>query len=439
MKISIIGTGYVGLTSGVCLAEIGHQVTCVDTDDVKISNIQKGNLPIYEPNLEILLKKNLISDNIKFATDLKESISNSEVIFLALPTPENEKGLDTSCIENCVEEILEILKSEDSFKVIACKSTVPVGTNKKIQHILESRKILNIAVASNPEFLREGNAIYDFLNPDRIIIGAESQKAFSMIQKIYSEINANILFTDLCSAELIKLASNSLLATKISFINSLAIFSEKIGANIDLVSKGIGLDSRIGKHFLQAGIGYGGSCFPKDIRALALSAKEYGTPLDILEKTLEINTKQRLFFLEKIRNRIKSFKGKKIALWGLAFKQETDDIRESVAIYLAQNLLKEGAEIFAWDPKAIGKTEAFGNLKGKISYAKEMYECLDGADLLIIATEWEEFSNADLLKIKEKLKSPLLFDGRNILQRKNVEKAGIEYWEIGKVAPSNES
>ena len=431
MKISIIGSGYVGLTSGICLAEIGHQVTCIDIDEKKIATLQKGEIPIYEPQLKDLLEKNYSQKNIQFSSSLSPFIQEAEIIFLALPTPENKDGLDISYIEKATQDIVEIISPEDGYKVLTCKSTVPIGTNEKIQKIIETKKDLKIGIASNPEFLREGSAIIDFMNPDRIVIGTKEEKANFLLKKVYEPLNASILSTDIITAEMIKLVANSFLATKISFINSIAILCEKTKANIELVSKGIGLDPRIGPHFLKAGIGYGGSCFPKDIRCLALSAREYGNPLSILEEAQKINQEQGEYFFEKIQNQLKSLKGKKIALWGLAFKQETDDIRESVAIILAKKILEQGGELIVWDPKAIKNTKLHGNLEGSITYATEMYECLNQADALVIATEWNQFINANFVKVKEKLKNPIIFDGRNLLSKKTLEKIGFKYYNIG--------
>jgi len=391
MKIAIIGTGYVGLTTGTCFAEVGHEVICVDNNEEKVKTLLDGQIPIFEPGLEDLVKKNVAAGRLHFTTSTAEGVEKSEVIFIAVPTPPQPDGsVDLSFIEKVAREIAESLKPELGFRVIVDKSTVPVKTGEKVSETVKryAPEGVEFAVASNPEFLREGSAVDDLLNPDRVVFGANDHKAEDLLRRIYAPFNAPMLATDIESAELIKHAANSFLALKISYINAVGRICEKSGADIEKVAEGIGMDARIGRQFLNAGLGYGGSCFPKDIKAFIAISESLGYPFDLLKQVEDINAQQLELFLDKIRKKLWVLQEKKIALWGLAFKQNTDDVRESVAIKLAQKVLDEGAEITAWDPEAIGTSQKFGNLEGKIKYADEMYDCLDGADCLIIGTEW---------------------------------------------------
>ena len=435
MKISIIGTGYVGLTTGTCFAEVGHEVTCVDNNEEKIQMLLDGKVPIYEPGLEELVTKNVGAGRLKFTTSTKEGVRDGEVIFIAVPTPPQPDGsVDLSFIEKVAREIAESLTPELGYRVIVDKSTVPVKTGHKVADTVRRYAPggVEFGVASNPEFLREGCAVDDLLNPDRIVFGANDERALAFMRRIYEPFSAPVLVTDIESAELIKHAANSFLALKISYINSVARICEKSGGDIEKVAEGIGMDARIGRSFLNAGLGYGGSCFPKDIKAFIAISESLGYPFDLLKDVEQINESQLDHFLGMIREKLWVLQEKKIALWGLAFKQNTDDVRESVAIRLASRMLKEGAEITAWDPEAMGTAKRFGGLDGSIRYAEDMYACLDGADALVIATEWHHFANADLGAVTKRMRSPLIFDGRNLLNPQTVSDLGIEYYSVGR-------
>jgi UDPglucose 6-dehydrogenase len=435
MKISIIGTGYVGLTSGTCFAEVGHEVTCVDNNPEKVKSLLAGEIPIYEPGLEELVKQNVAAGRLKFTTSTEEGVRDGEVIFIAVPTPPQADGsVDLSFIEKVAREIAQCLTPETGYRVIVDKSTVPVKTGDKVEQTVRRYAPAGVefGVVSNPEFLREGCAVDDLLNPDRIVIGSNDERALAMMQKIYEPFVAPVLVTDINSAELIKHAANSFLALKISYINAVANICEASGADVEKVAEGIGMDKRIGRSFLNAGLGYGGSCFPKDIKAFIHISETLGQPFGLLKEVEKINHDQLDRFLNKIREKLWVFREKKIALWGLAFKQNTDDVRESVAIKLAQKMLKEGAILAATDPEAIGTAQKFGELSGDITYLEDLYATLDGADCLVIATEWPEFAKADLNEIKKRLRTPLIFDGRNLLDPKDVKAAGLEYVSIGR-------
>jgi UDPglucose 6-dehydrogenase len=435
MKISIIGTGYVGLTSGTCFAEVGHEVTCVDNNPEKVKTLLEGKVPIYEPGLEELVKSNVAAGRLKFTTSTEEGVRNSEVIFIAVPTPPQPDGsVDLSFIEKVAREIAQCLTPELGYRVIVDKSTVPVKTGDKVEQTVRryAPEGVEFGVVSNPEFLREGCAVDDLLHPDRVVIGSNDDRALAYMQKIYEPFVAPVLVTDINSAELIKHAANSFLALKISYINAVANICEASGADVEKVAECIGMDKRIGRSFLNAGLGYGGSCFPKDIKAFIHISETLGQPFGLLKEVESINAAQLDRFLNKIREKLWVFREKKIALWGLAFKQNTDDVRESVAIKLAQKMLKEGAIVAATDPEALGTAQKFGELTGDISFHEDMYATLDGADCLVIATEWPAFAKADLTEIKKRLRTPLVFDGRNLLDPKDVKAAGLEYISIGR-------
>lgn len=435
MKISIIGTGYVGLTTGACFAEVGHEVTCVDNDQDKINTLLDGKIPIFEPGLADLVAKNVGADRLNFTTSTEEGVQNGEAVFIAVPTPPQPDGsVDLTFIEKVAREIAECLKPNLGYRVIVDKSTVPVSTGRKVGETVRryAEPGVEFGVVSNPEFLREGCAVQDLLEPDRIVLGANDDRALAVMQKIYEPFVAPVLVTDVESAELIKHAANSFLALKISYINAVARICEKSGADIEQVAEGIGMDDRIGRSFLNAGLGYGGSCFPKDIKAFIAISESFGYRFDLLKQVEEINAAQRTLFLDKIREKLWVLQDKKIAVWGLSFKQNTDDVRESVALKLVAEMLEEGAEVIAWDPQAIESAKRFGNLAGKISYADDMYSCLDGAEALIIATEWPEFAHADLAEVSQRLRTPLVFDGRNLLDPSSAASQGLEYHSVGR-------
>ena len=432
MKITIIGTGYVGSVTGACLADLGNEVICLDIDKEKIERFRKGELPIYEPGLSDLVKRNVREGRLSFTTDKKKAIQGSDVIFIAVGTPSAPDGsVDMAFIESAAKDIGTFM---NSYKVIVDKSTVPVGTADKIREIIKGsqKEKHEFDLVSNPEFLREGNAIHDFMNPDRIVIGVDNGKAKSIMLSIYEGIERTgkpILVTDVKSSELIKYASNAMLATRISFMNEIARLCEKTGADIKMIAKGIGLDSRIGPRFLHAGVGYGGSCFPKDVRGLVATGKEYGIDFKILRAVDQVNEEQKTWLIPKIRKELADLKGRKIAVWGLAFKPKTDDIREAPSIAIINELQKLGAKIVAFDPEA--ERSAKRVLKN-VDYAKTPYEALEGCDALVVVTEWSEFRNLDKAKMKKLMKRPVIFDGRNIYSRTEMRSLGFRYFGIGR-------
>ncbi|NUJ98152.1 UDP-glucose/GDP-mannose dehydrogenase family protein [Candidatus Gracilibacteria bacterium] len=442
MKIAIFGTGYVGLVSGACFAEIGHEVMCVDVDERKIENLKKGIIPIYEFGLEEIVKNNYAHKRLLFTTDAKLGIEFGDIIFNAVGTPpdkENHNKADLQYVEAVARTFGKYI---NSYKILVNKSTVPVGTGKIckniIQEEIEKRKEKKeFDVVSNPEFLREGTAIKDFMLPDRIVCGVETQKAKEYMGNIYKPILRNyssIVFTDIKSAELIKYASNSFLATKISFINEIANFAEIVGANIEDISKGMGLDKRIGNRFLHAGIGYGGSCFPKDIKALIETGKDYDFDFKIIKATEEVNEKQKTLPIKKYQKYQKNIAGKNIAIWGLTFKPKTDDTREAPSIDIIKELLKEGvAKISCFDKEGANQMKnIFQGEEHIFFFEEDMYEVLENADVLFLLTEWDEFRIADFGKIKEKMIGNIIIDGRNIWEKENIEKYGFIYEGIGK-------
>ncbi|MCB1230735.1 MAG: UDP-glucose/GDP-mannose dehydrogenase family protein [Verrucomicrobiae bacterium] len=435
MKLTIIGSGYVGLTTGACFAEVGHEVMCVDNDPKKIETLLAGDIPIYEPGLAEMVTSNVAAGRLKFTTDTPEGVRHGDVVFIAVPTPPNPDGsVDLKFIEKVAREISPAI---DSYKVIVDKSTVPVKTGEKVAETIKRyAPDADFDVVSNPEFLREGSAVEDLMKPDRIVIGANSDRAMAAMQKVYEPFHAPVLATDIASAELIKHAANSFLALKISYINAVSAICEASGADVELVAEGIGMDKRIGRQFLNAGLGYGGSCFPKDIAAFIAISDELGVPFTLLKEVERINADQLERFLKRLREKLWVLEEKKIAVWGLAFKQNTDDIRCSVALDLVEKLVAEGAEVRAYDPKAMDRVRALP-LAEKITLTDDPIAACEGAEALVVATEWPQFARADFAKVKEKMLSPLVFDGRNLLDPKTMISLGFEYQAIGRGAPIN--
>lgn len=432
MNIAVVGTGYVGLVTGTCLAETGNHVICVDINEEKVQKMKSGIVPIYEPHLDLLFERNIKQGRLTFTTNLAEAIKNAKIIFLALPTPPGEDGsADLSYILGVANELGKLM---NDYKVIVDKSTVPVGTADKVREAIVKHSKVEFDVVSNPEFLREGFAVDDFLKPDRVVIGTSSERAKKTMEELYKPYVRQgnpIIFMDERSAELTKYAANAFLATKITFMNEIANLCEKLGADVDAVRIGIGSDARIGKRFLFPGIGYGGSCFPKDVQALAKSAHDASYDFKILEAVMSVNDKQKTIIVPRIKSYFKNnLKGKKIALWGLAFKPDTDDIREAPALYIIEELLQEGAIISAYDPEAMNNVR---NLIGdKITYASNEYDALIDADALLISTEWSLFRTPDFDKVAELLKNKVIFDGRNLYDVQQMKNLGFYYSSIGR-------
>jgi UDPglucose 6-dehydrogenase len=432
MKIAVVGTGYVGLVTGTCLAETGNQVICVDINEQKVKMMQEGQLPIYEPGLELIFHRNIDQKRLLFTSHLAEAIAEAKIIFLALPTPPGGDGsADLSYVLGAAKDIAKLLTD---YKVIVTKSTVPVGTADKVTAIMKENTTAEFAVVSNPEFLREGVAVDDFMKPDRVVVGTMDERARKLIAELYAPYVRQgnpVIFMDERSSELTKYAANSFLATKISFMNEIANLCELVGADVDMVRRGIGADDRIGKRFLFSGIGYGGSCFPKDVQALARSAGENNYDFKILNSVMEVNEIQRQLFVEKVKKYFKGdLKGKKFAMWGLAFKPETDDIREAPSLYIIDELLNAGAEITAFDPEAMKNVQ---NLIGdKINYATDQYEALKGVDALLIVTEWPVFRTPDFDQMENLLRSKVIFDGRNLYDLEKMIDCGYYYNSIGR-------
>ncbi|GAA0737314.1 UDP-glucose/GDP-mannose dehydrogenase family protein [Gaetbulibacter jejuensis] len=433
MKISVIGTGYVGLVTGTCLAETGNEVLCIDINEEKVKQMQEGIVPIYEPHLDVLFERNIKAQRLKFSTSLEEGIEHGDIIFLALPTPEDEDGsADLSYVLGAAKDIGKLIKE---YKVIVDKSTVPVGTADKVTEVISKETNVDFDVVSNPEFLREGFAVDDFLKPERIVIGSSSERATALMQKLYKPFVRSgnpIIVMDEKSAELTKYAANSFLATKITFMNEIANFCEKVGADVDMVRRGMGTDSRIGKRFLFPGIGYGGSCFPKDVKALHKSGKDSDYTFDILNSVISVNNTQKTILIPKIESYYNNdINGKIFAVWGLAFKPETDDIREAPSIYVMEKLLAGGAKLNVFDP------EAMPNIKRKfgdtLNYANNMYDATKDVDALIICTEWSIFRTPDFNKLKKNMNSPVIFDGRNLYDIHEMKGEGFYYNSIGRV------
>jgi UDPglucose 6-dehydrogenase len=432
MKIAVVGTGYVGLVSGTCFAETGNHVTCIDIDASKVNKLASGEITIYEPGLEKIFLRNLKEHRLSFTTDLKKGIEDAAIIFLALPTPPGENGsADLKYVLGVATELGKILTD---YKVIVDKSTVPVGTADKVHAAIAANYKGEFDVVSNPEFLREGVAVDDFMKPDRVVIGTTSERARKLMGDLYAPYVRQgnpVIFMDEKSAELTKYAANSFLATKISFMNEIAQLCEKLGADVDMVRRGIGSDDRIGKRFLFPGIGYGGSCFPKDVQALIKSAEEVNYEFKILKSVEDVNENQKLHLIPKIKSYFNNdLKGKHFALWGLAFKPNTDDIREAPALYLIDALAEAGATVTAFDPEAMGNVKRL--IGDKISYADNQYDALKKADALIIATEWNEFRTPDFELMESKLANKVIFDGRNLFEVKQIRERGYHYISIGR-------
>ncbi|MCO5937072.1 UDP-glucose/GDP-mannose dehydrogenase family protein [Mucilaginibacter sp. RB4R14] len=432
MKIAVVGTGYVGLVTGTCLAETGNQVTCVDINEQKVKMMQEGKLPIYEPGLELLFHRNINQKRLLFTNNLAEAIADAQIIFLALPTPPGGDGsADLSYVLGAAKDIAKLITD---YKVIVTKSTVPVGTADKVTAVMNENTSVEFAVVSNPEFLREGVAVEDFMKPDRVVVGTTDERARKLMAELYAPYVRQgnpVIFMDERSSELTKYAANSFLATKISFMNEVANLCELVGADVDMVRRGIGADNRIGNRFLFSGIGYGGSCFPKDVQALAKSAEENKYDFKILNSVMEVNEIQKKVLVQKLKKYYNGdLKGKHFAMWGLAFKPETDDIREAPALYIIDELLKEGATISVFDPEGMKNVKAL--VGDKITYGTDAYGILDDADALLIVTEWSAFRTPDFEQITERLKNKVIFDGRNLYDLQKMVDLGFYYNSIGR-------
>ena len=433
MDLSIIGSGYVGLVTGACFADVGHNVICVDNDPRKVESLQAGKVPIYEPGLEEVIHRNVSANRLRFSGSIKEGVDNSQIVFIAVPTPQQPDGsVDLSFIEKVAREIAGVLSD---YRVIVDKSTVPVKTGEKVAESIKryNKHGAKFDVVSNPEFLREGCAVGDLMHPDRIVIGAQSEHAIDLMKKVYEPFMAPILVTDINSAELIKHAANSFLALKISYINAVSAICEASGADVEKVADGIGMDRRIGRNFLNAGIGYGGSCFPKDLAAFITISEHLGVPFHLLKEVQRINSTQRERFLKTVRSTLWVLREKKIAVWGLTFKPDTDDIRSAVAIDLVADMLREGAHVTAYDPKGMEKAREVKAIDSA-KFAGSALEAVEGAEALVIATEWDEFANVDLALVKEKMTTPIIFDGRNLFDPETMAKLGFHYFSIGRAA-----
>lgn len=432
MNICVIGTGYVGLVTGSCFAEFGLNVTCVDNDEQKIALLQKGTSPIFEPGLEEMVKRNLREGRLFFTTEIDKAVEKSLVIFIAVGTPPKKDGsVDMTYIDEVARKIGENL---NGYKVIATKSTVPVGTGERIRKVIQQyeRKKVNFDIVSNPEFLREGAAIEDFMRPNRVVIGAASEQAMAIMKDLYSPlylIEAPFVITNIETAEMIKYASNAFLATKVSFINEIANICEKVGADVNVVAKGMGLDQRIGSKFLHAGPGYGGSCFPKDTLGIAKIAEKYGYRFEIVRSVMKVNEKQKERMVAKVKEALGNLKGKTIAVLGLSFKPNTDDMREAPSLKIISSLQREGAKIRAYDPKAM---EVARKIFKKIEYGKDPYDVAKGSDALLIITEWNQFRNLDLKRLQKMMKSPVFLDFRNIYEPAKMREMGFKYFAVGR-------
>lgn len=433
MDISIIGSGYVGLVTGACFADVGHNVVCVDNDENKIKILQSGGVPIYEPGLEEIIHRNVSAHRLRFTSSTREGVEKSEIVFIAVPTPPQPNGdVDLSFIEKVSREIADILTD---YRVIVDKSTVPVKTGERVAETIKryNRHGAKFDVVSNPEFLREGCAIHDLMHPDRIVIGSQSQRAVDLMKKVYEPFMAPVLVTDINSAELIKHAANSFLALKISYINAIAAICDVSGADVEKVADGIGMDRRIGRQFLNAGIGYGGSCFPKDVAAFIQISEQLGMPFTLLKEVQRINASQKDRFLKSIRDALWILREKKIAVWGLTFKPDTDDVRSSVAVDLVAAMLREGAHVSVYDPKGMDKVREIKAI-ADARFADSALDAVDGAEALLIATEWPEFANVDLAVVKQRMTTPIVFDGRNLLNPETMRDLGFHYHSIGRAS-----
>jgi UDPglucose 6-dehydrogenase len=431
MKIAIIGSGYVGLVTGACFAEVGHEVICVDNDERKVKALQNGKIPIYEPGLEQLVQRNVSAHRLQFTGSIEQGVDNSQVVFIAVPTPPQIDGsVDLTYIERVAREIASVLKE---YRVIVDKSTVPVKTGEKVTDTIRRYSKVNVEfdVVSNPEFLREGCAVADLLEPDRIVIGSNSERALAIMKRVYEPFMAPIMVTDINSAELIKHAANSFLALKISYINALSAICEVSGADIEKVADGIGADKRIGRSFLNAGLGYGGSCFPKDIAAFIAISEQIGEPFQLLREVQRINKNQRERFVKRLRDTLWVLKEKRIAVWGLTFKPDTDDVRNSVAVDLVNDLLREGAQVTAYDPKGNERVQEL-NLCPGVRLANSALEAVQDAETLILATEWPDFGDVDLTEVRRRMHTPIVFDGRNLFDPATMRDLGFHYYAIGR-------
>ena len=436
MKIAIVGTGYVGLVSGTCFSEMGIEVICVDVDRAKIERLQQGEIPIYEPELSVLVQKNMKAGRLSFATDLASHLDEVEVVFIAVGTPPDEDG--SADLHYVLEVAREFGAAINKYTLLVTKSTVPVGTAARIREVVDAelkRRGVEVEfdVASNPEFLKEGSAVKDFMSPDRVVVGVESERAREMMQRLYRPFllnNFRVIFMDVPSAEMTKYAANSMLATRISFMNDIANLCELVGADVNMVRRGIGTDMRIGNKFLYPGCGYGGSCFPKDVKALIRTAEENGYQMRVLKAVEEVNAHQKRVLFDKLNRHFNGdLKGRKIALWGLAFKPETDDMREATSVVLIRLLIEAGAEVTVYDPVAMNECHrVIGN---QVHYADDMYEAVIGADALLLVTEWKQFRVPNWELLKKTMHTPLIFDGRNIYDRDELETAGFTYYYIG--------
>ena len=434
MKLTLIGSGYVGLTTGACFAEVGHQVLCVDNNPAKIEALLAGRIPIYEPGLEEVVRRNVGNGRLAFTTSTPEGVAHGEVVFIAVPTPPQADGsVDLSFIEKVAREIAECLSPEMGYRVIVDKSTVPVKTGEKVAETVRryAKPGVEFDVVSNPEFLREGCAVDDLMHPDRIVIGANSERALGKMHQIYEPFVAPLLATDINSAELIKHAANSFLALKISYINHLAALCDASGADVSKVADGIGMDKRIGRAFLNAGLGYGGSCFPKDIAAFIAIADQLGVPFKLLKEVQRINAASLERFVGRIRDKLWVLQEKRIAVWGVAFKANTDDVRSSLAVELIRRLAAEGAEITAYDPKAMETGRTLPGMEA-VRFADAPMEAAQGADALVIATEWPEFASQNFVELRDRMRTPIIFDGRNLLDPGSMRHLGFEYTSIGR-------
>lgn len=434
MKIAIIGSGYVGLVTGACFAEVGHDVICVDNDERKVKALCSGKIPIYEPGLEQLVQRNVSAHRLSFTGSIEEGVDNSQVIFIAVPTPPQEDGsVDLTYIERVAREIASVLKE---YRVIVDKSTVPVKTGEKVADTIRRYNKVDVEfdVVSNPEFLREGCAVADLMDPDRVVIGSNSERALAIMKRVYEPFMAPIMVTDINSAELIKHAANSFLALKISYINALSAICEASGADIEKVADGIGADKRIGRSFLNAGLGYGGSCFPKDIAAFVAISEQIGEPFHLLREVQRINRHQRERFVKRLRDTLWVLKEKRIAVWGLTFKPDTDDVRSSVAVDLVNDLIREGAHVTAYDPKGNDRVQEL-NLCPGVRLANSALEAVQDAETLILATEWPDFANVDLAEVRRRMHTPIIFDGRNLFDPATMRDLGFQYYGVGRPSP----
>jgi UDPglucose 6-dehydrogenase len=431
MDLAIIGSGYVGLVTGACFADVGHNVICVDNDPQKIEVLQAGKVPIYEPGLDELIYRNVSAHRLRFTGSIRDGVEHSQIIFIAVNTPQLPDGdVDLSFVEKVAREIAGVLTD---YRVIVDKSTMPVKSGEKVAESIKryNRHGAKFDVVSNPEFLREGCAVADLMHPDRIVIGAQSEHAIDLMKKVYEPFMAPMLVTDINSAELIKHCANSFLALKISYINAISSICEASGADVEKVADGIGMDHRIGRDFLNAGIGYGGSCFPKDIAAFITISERLGVPFNLLKEVQRINAVQKERFLKTIRETLWVLREKRIAVWGLTFKPDTDDVRSSVAIELVADLLREGAHVIAYDPKGMEKARTVKRIDAA-EFAPSALDAVSDAEALIIATEWSEFANVDLAIVKEKMTTPIVFDGRNLLDPETMGRLGFHYHSIGR-------